>query len=424
MSALPMPNIWGMPMPQGGAFGLTDDDKKQALNMGLLAAGAGILAGNRGNYGRAGPAIGQGLLSGLQTYQGMQQMARQQKRQDFNDQMQFGQFQLKADEAAREKKRREQMDAALNDPNATEIFGIPAAEARQLYAIGGPDALTKAAASRYESYTLSPGAARFSGGQKIAEVAPENKIAPNGVVYDPRGIKPGQIFNDPNNLMFVGSDGMPVVNRALVGVKKDIARSGATNVSVAPKVEVKTGESLASQIGPMMKAGQESASGAIRMVDSSNRILDALDSNQLYAGPMANQRLSLAQIGDTIGIAGPNTQAKIQNTRQAIRALAEQAVAARSQLGGQAQISNAEQELLNKATAGDISELTPSELRMLADLSIRQGSMLYENYQQRLKAVQDNPDYSGMSTFYQVPPLPVRQPRQSGGWSIKPVGGK
>lgn len=234
MSAQPMPNIWGVPVPGGApSFDLTDDDKKQALNMGLLAAGAGILAGNRGNYGRAGPAIGQGLLSGLQTYQGMQQMARQQKRQDFNDQLQFAGFQQKQDELARARKRQEQMDAALNDPNATEVFGIPAAEARQLYAIGGPEALTKAAASRYESYTLSPGAARFSGGQKIAEVAPENKIAPNGVVYDPRGIKPGQIFNDPNNLMFVGSDGMPVVNRALVGVKKDIARSGASNTSVS-----------------------------------------------------------------------------------------------------------------------------------------------------------------------------------------------
>ena len=229
MSALPMPNIWGMPIPGGApSFDLTDDDKKQALNMGLLAAGAGILAGNRGNYGRAGPAIGQGLLSGLQTYQGMQQMARQEKRQGFNDQMQFGQFQLKADEAAREKKRREQMDAALNDPNATEIFGIPAAEARQLYAIGGPEALTKAAASRYESYTLSPGAARFSGGQKVAEVPPEMKIAPGGQVYDPRAIQPGQVFNDPNQLMYVTPDGKPVVNQPLFDAKKQLAREGSS----------------------------------------------------------------------------------------------------------------------------------------------------------------------------------------------------
>ena len=43
MSALPMPNIWGMPVPGGApSFDLTDDEKKQSLNMGLLAAGAGI----------------------------------------------------------------------------------------------------------------------------------------------------------------------------------------------------------------------------------------------------------------------------------------------------------------------------------------------------------------------------------------------
>lgn len=411
MSALPMPNqaggLLGMP-----SFDLSEDDKKQMLNMGLLAAGAGILAGNRGNYGRGGPAIGQGLLAGLQTYQGMGQKLRGQKRQEFSDQMQAEQFRMQQDEIARARKRQETIDAALNDPNATEIMGIPAAEARQLYQIGGPEALTKAASARFEPFTLSPGAVRYQGGAKVAEVPPEMKIAPSGQVYDPRNIQPGQVFNDPNNLMFIGPDGKPTPNYTLFGLKKDLAKSGATNVSVAPKVEVKTGESLAGQIGPMMKAGVEAATGAVKLVDSSNRILDAIDSNRLYAGPTANARLSIAQVGDLLGVAGKNTQEKILNTRQAIRALSEQAVAARSQLGGQAQISNSEQELLTKATSGDISELTVGELRMLAELGARQGEMLYGNYQQKLEALKGNPDYSGMVPFYQVPPLPARSSRQ------------
>jgi len=96
MSALPMPD-------QGailGSFDLTEEDKKQMLNMGLLSAGAGILAGNRGNYGQAGPAIGQGLLSGLQAYQGMGQQMRGQKRQAFGEQMQMDQYRAKKEQDA------------------------------------------------------------------------------------------------------------------------------------------------------------------------------------------------------------------------------------------------------------------------------------------------------------------------------------
>lgn len=226
MSALPMPDqaggLLGMP-----SFDLSDDDKKQMLNMGLLAAGAGMLAGNRGNYGRGGPAIGQGLLAGLQTYQGMGQQLRGQKRQEFSDQMQAEQFRMKQEEMGRARKRQETIDAALNDPNATEIMGIPAAEARQLYQIGGPEALTKAASARFEPFTLSPGAVRYQGGAKVAEVPPEMKIAPSGQVYDPRNIQPGQVFNDPNNLMFIGPDGKPQRNDLLFDTKKAIQAAGA-----------------------------------------------------------------------------------------------------------------------------------------------------------------------------------------------------
>lgn len=225
MSALPMPEQGLLGMP---SFDMSEDEKKQALNMGLLAAGAGILAGNRGNYGRAGPAIGQGLLAGMQTYQGMNQQARQEKRQRYGDQMQAEQFRMKQEELLRQRERQGKINAALNDPNATDIFGIPAAEARQLYAIGGPEALTKAAGARFEPYTLSPGGARYSGSTKIAEAAPEMKIAPSGQVYDPRNIQPGQVFNDPNQLMYVTPDGKPVLNQPLFNAKTQLAREGSS----------------------------------------------------------------------------------------------------------------------------------------------------------------------------------------------------
>lgn len=52
-----------------GLLGPTDEEKKQAMNMGLLSAGLGILANNRGHYGAFGPAVGVGLQQGMQGYQ-------------------------------------------------------------------------------------------------------------------------------------------------------------------------------------------------------------------------------------------------------------------------------------------------------------------------------------------------------------------
>lgn len=48
-----------------GAAGMSDEDKRALVTQGLLSAGLGILSNNQGHYGKAGPAIGAGLLGGL-----------------------------------------------------------------------------------------------------------------------------------------------------------------------------------------------------------------------------------------------------------------------------------------------------------------------------------------------------------------------
>jgi hypothetical protein len=91
--------------------------------------------------------------------------------------------------------------------------------------------------------------------------------------------------------------------------------------------------------------------------------------------------------------------------------MAEQAVAARSQLGGQAQISNSEQELLNKATSGDIGELTAREVVQIAKLNDRLGRMMYGNHQTQIGVMKSKPELSGLVPFYEAPPLPEKRKR-------------
>lgn len=74
--------------------GLTPEQQAQLRNQALLQAGAGILAGTQGSYGRAAPAIGAGIQSGLSSANSqamqMQQMNQtvellKQRKQDKKD---------------------------------------------------------------------------------------------------------------------------------------------------------------------------------------------------------------------------------------------------------------------------------------------------------------------------------------------------
>jgi len=182
-------------------------------------------------------------------------------------------------------------------------------------------------------------------------------------------------------------------------------RARATTIGL-PKIDIKTGEGIAGQVGPMLKGTQEQAMAGLKLVDSAQRILTATQGGNVFLGPMADIRLKAAQFADLLGVGGKDNEEKIQNTRAVVRGMAEQAVAARSQLGGQAQISNAEQELINKATSGSIGELTGPETIQIAKLNDRLGRALYAKHQSMLKGLQSVPDTQNLMPFFQVPPLP------------------
>ena len=182
-------------------------------------------------------------------------------------------------------------------------------------------------------------------------------------------------------------------------------RARATNIGL-PKIDIKVGEGVAGQVGPMLKGSQEQAMAGVKLVDSAQRILTATQGGNVFLGPMAEIRLKTAQFADLLGVGGKDNAEKILNTRAVVRGMAEQAVAARSQLGGQAQISNSEQELLNKATSGRIGELTGPETIQIAKLNDRLGRALYAKHQSMLKGLQAVPDTQNLMPFFQVPPLP------------------
>jgi hypothetical protein len=205
------------------------------------------------------------------------------------------------------------------------------------------------------------------------------------------------------NIIIDPATGQPSINAPLVQAKKDIAAKGANNVNV--KVDTKLGDSVAQQVGPMMKESYETATGARQQIGTADQLIKAIDSGKVIAGPGADVRLKLAQIGSSLGITGKDTEEQIANTRAAIQGLAQSTVAARASLKGQGQVSDYEGRLLQKAASGEVSDLTPQEIRQIALVNKRLAAQQVTLHNARVSKLKGNPTTAPLADFYEAIPL-------------------
>lgn len=402
---------------------LGDDDTQMAIAQGLLS-GRGSL----------------GLAAALANVRGVEDTRFKRSQQQM--QMQQQQMQMEAArQAMMDEQRRREYIANLPDPQAT-------ANQQALAGGGGP---TIANASRA---TVNPAIqALYQGvragaipvGEYLKSFAPAelpmNKIDPKDftpeslarfaqtrnygdlqrldkahfadtggtvMALDPFSGKPigdgvpktGNPFSD---LLVNGPGGM-VANRPLIAAKGEIARAGAPTTSV--KIENKMGEGVAAQVGPMLKDSLTAANSAVQTVDAAGRIIQAVDSGKLIAGPGADVRLKLAQLGTVLGVTGKSTQESIANTRQAIRGLAEMTLQGRKQMTGQGAITESESALAEKAMSGNVADLTGAEIRQLAQASDRAARFIYNQHNSMVQQLEGT-EARGVAPFYKPAPLPT-----------------
>jgi hypothetical protein len=188
-------------------------------------------------------------------------------------------------------------------------------------------------------------------------------------------------------------------------------KAGATNVSVGGAKD------LASQVGDISKESRISAMGAVQSADSANRIIQAVDSNKLFTGVGANQRLTAAQIADGLGLGGKDTAEKIANSRQAIQGLAQLTLQGRKQMRGEGAITESEGALAQRAMSGDVS-LTAPEIRQLAEAAKRSAKFQYSQHQNIINTMKTDPSTRALVPYYDVPAdMNIFNPRAVGGQS-------
>tara|TARA_R110000822_G_scaffold46573_1_gene123850 strand:+ start:8450 stop:9724 length:1275 start_codon:yes stop_codon:yes gene_type:complete len=177
-------------------------------------------------------------------------------------------------------------------------------------------------------------------------------------------------------------------------------RATATNVSITQS----TGKSLAGEIGPMMKESVIQTQGAYSTIDAADKILTALETNNLITGPLAQQRIQAGRVATTLGFAGKDEGQKLANTTQAVQGLAGLVLAGRRQMRGEGAITGSESQLAERAMSGDIN-FTPIELVSLANAAKRVGQYQIQTHNQRLDAMKTDPELKALIPFYSVSPM-------------------
>ena len=185
-------------------------------------------------------------------------------------------------------------------------------------------------------------------------------------------------------------------------IAKQTSHPLGTNV----KIENKMGEGVAAQIGPMMKDSLDVATGAVKQVDAAKRVIGAIDAGKIIAGPFAGGRVTLAQMGQALGVGGADAKEQLANTRQVIRGLAEMTLQGRSQMKGQGAITESEGLLAERANSGKIEDLTIPEIKQLALASERAARFAYAEHERKYQEMLKNPTTSSLATYYQGPAMP------------------
>ena len=193
------------------------------------------------------------------------------------------------------------------------------------------------------------------------------------------------------------------VSQGYKGGFTDFIRSGTPSTNVSVSMD----KGVASQIGPMLKDERIQAQGAASQVDAADRVIQAVDTNKIIAGPTASAQLRLAQVGSVLGITGADTAETIANTRQAIRGFAELTLQGRKSMRGEGSITESEGKLAERAFSGDIDSLTPAEIKQLANASKRSAEFSLGEYNRKLDVLRKDPATAQLAPFYEINRMPA-----------------
>lgn len=239
----------------------------------------------------------------------------------------------------------------------------------------------------------------------------------NGVWQNPYAQPDNAIApQNPNEPFYMGPNG-PVANIPYQRFAIQKATAGANNVSVNTAEKPFLSELGKGAAGEVL-SGFNQAQQATQTLANIAQIRSGM--NKAITGPGANARITLAQIGEAMGVNGKDTTEKLTNTRNVIQGLARQELAAAGQMKGQGQITEAERGILRRAESGDVSSLTVPELNVMVGAMERIANYRIQSHNQNVQRLKGDPNAAPMVQYLTVnaPPGVPSAPVQGGNKQI------
>jgi len=244
-----------------------------------------------------------------------------------------------------------------------------------------------------EGYTLSPGGTRFGG---------DNKPVAN-LPTEPAGFA--------RELMDAGmTKGSPEWNAAMKArIGKQTTHAPAASMNVAVSTEKQFLGQVGEKLGGAVATATEHAKAAVSTLNTVGQIREALDSGKVVAGPGTTPQMVLMQIGEKFA-PGASPDERLTKTRSAIQGLAQLELDAAQQMKGQGQITEAEREIIRRASAGEIDKLTVPELRVLTNTLDKTARFKIRANAANVQRLRANPSAASMVEFMNVDEPPAYKP--------------
>jgi hypothetical protein len=204
---------------------------------------------------------------------------------------------------------------------------------------------------------------------------------------------------DPNKPFSIGADGKPVANSAYQTFELSKARAGASNVSVNTATKPFLSE-IGKGAGEAVNAAYQGALAATRTLQNVDQIRQGL--GNAIMGPGANARVTLAQLGQTLGVTGKNTAEQLANTRMVVQGLARQELSAAEQMKGQGQITESERGILRRAESGMIGDFTAPEINTLLTALEKTARYRVGQHQANMQRLEKDPNARGIVDYMRV----------------------
>ena len=156
------------------------------------------------------------------------------------------------------------------------------------------------------------------------------------------------------------------------------------------------------------------AQGAVATLTRIETLKPLVSDGKVFSGPLSGATQVVTRMADSLGIAGADATEKLRNTAVAMQQLAGLELNAAEQMKGQGAITENERQLIKRAAAGDLTQMTAGEVNSLLGALEKTSKFKINAHNKNLERLRKNPATAELADYYNLETVqPTQTPTQT-----------